>query len=265
MPTLLRQVLPALVFTLVPLSLPSQSIAGGNIGDDTNAASVLATDSTTWAANMQQVMGGASTTLPGAAIILGPTGIYAKVQLSDVLPTAHTQAKKNCMADQISACVDKYLSWYFGNLLNNQELSGISLETRWYDLQPTDPGALISCPTCVGGVTLSNMDSLYFSYIDDAFDAIINWNTANASPSQPPMTLQLGVSAGFHSPLNDNTLTSLGVSNQGTNWLTKYLNSCDALFMNSGVMIPAPGSAPTSVPRRGPCNSSGRARDGEDQ
>jgi hypothetical protein len=230
MPTLLRRILPALVCTLTFLALPAQSRAQ----DDTNAA--LITDGGVWAQYMNQVMGGTSAMLqqPGGTI-RGPMGIYANVRLSDVLLEAF---KVVCpIVGMFPRCqpnpaqvVDEYLTNYFGNLLVNQAVSGILLETDWYDLQPKDPGPLP--PTN----QFTNMDSFYFNYVDDAFKAIILWNKAHPH-TQFPKTLQLGVSPGFHSPLNINT-----TDQSGSNWLGGYLNSCDSLFMGSGVTIPVSGS-----------------------
>jgi hypothetical protein len=221
MRTQLRRILPALVCTLTLLALPVQSRAGG---DDTNAA--LITDGTTWAQSMGQVMGGTSPTgLPQPGMtIRGPTGIYAHVLLKTVLPDAHHQAKMDC-----SGCsnpnVDQFLKNYFGNLLSNPAISGIQLEVKWNDLQPLDAGNDPLNP---------NKDSFDFSYLDDAFNAIIEWN--NNNPSQPPKTLMLVAIPGFHSPLNSNTLGT------GVVWLLSHLNSCDGLFRGKGVAVP-PGLA----------------------
>lgn len=225
MHTLLRRLLPALVVTLAFLTLPLQSRAGSvNVGDDTNAASIPATDGTTWAQSMQQVMGGASTKLPGAGTIRGPMGIYVNVLLS----TALTQARKvvspsGKLSLHEAKLVDKALTNYFGYLLDNPAVSGLFLQAQWQDLQPSDPGSNPLKP---------NPDSFYFNYLDDAFNAIITWNKANGS--KPPKTLQLDVTPGFNSPLTLNTLQQ-----PGSDWLLNYLSSCDFLF---GAAVPMSSS-----------------------
>jgi hypothetical protein len=116
--------------------------------------------------------------------------------------------------------IDQALTAYFGYLLDNQAVSGLLLEIQWNDLQPSDPGPLLGP---------KNPDSFNFSYVDDAFNAIIAWNIANPSK---PKTLQLDVTPGFNSPLTLNTLQQ-----KGSDWLLKYLFSCDGLFTGSTTVV----------------------------
>jgi hypothetical protein len=243
LPASLRRILPALACTLTLLALPSEGLAGGNVGDDTNASSIIATDDSTWAGatsagGMQQVMGGASTTLPGASTILGPAGIYAIVLLSTPLMHAQNLANMACprrlilCLEKQGALVDQYLTTYFGYLLDNPAVSGLLLLAEWQQLQPTDPGPLPVVGT----------DSFYFNYVGDALAAINAWNSANCSykttpptckPSGSPKTLQLDVSPGFNSPtwLFTEIDNVAGGSGKG---------SCDGLFMGTGVTVPTP-------------------------
>jgi hypothetical protein len=67
--------------------------------------------------------------------------------------------------------------------------------------------------------------SLRFSYFDDALDAIDTWNENCASCLVPPVTLQIVVTPGFHSPywVWTNIDTAAGGPGMG---------SCDPLFIN---------------------------------
>jgi hypothetical protein len=196
MHTLLHRVLPALVFTVALLTFPLQSRAGGNVGDDTNAASIPAIDATTWAQNMQQVMGTSNSLLSTDA--RGPAGVYAVVQLSAALAHMHNAGvfgKEN---------VDNALYYYVGYLLENVAVSGIALLVKWEDLSPTvDPGD-----------DFSNVEALRLDYIDYVLKAIDAWNSGPHF-LQNPKTLQLIVTPGFNSPP----------------WLFEQMGtSCDGLF-----------------------------------
>jgi hypothetical protein len=206
----LRGIFWTLACMLAGLALPQQGRAGG---DDTNAALIPGTDGTTWAQNMHQVMGGASTMLPGGSTIRGPVGIYANVLLSDKIEKALKVVCPTGMCPNKVDLVAGALNTYFGYLLDNPAVSGLLLQAQWQDLQPSDPGPDPSAPT----------DTPIFNYIDAAFNAIITWNKEH--PSKPPKTLQLDVTPGFNSPLTLNTLKQ-----PGSDWLLNYLSSCDGLF-----------------------------------
>jgi hypothetical protein len=214
MRTLLRRILPALVFTLTPLVFLPQSRAG-NVGDDTNAASIPPTDSTTWAQAMHQIMGGTSNKPQPcirfggcASVISGPYGLYARVQLTTALANAHSAGAKNPKE------VDTGLYNYFSYLLQNVAVSGIALEARWSDLSPMDPGDDFG--NVEGAI---NSGALRFDYLKAALAALETWNS-QPHFLQNPKTLQLLISPGFHSP--DWLFQTMDSSGAG---------SCDRLFV----------------------------------
>jgi hypothetical protein len=209
MHTLPHRILPALVFTLTLFALLPESRAGNNIGDDTNAAAIPWSDGPTWGQYMHQVMGGTSTTLPGAP--RGPAGVYAVVRLTDRIQDAMAKAKvlgklKPC--DPVPQAVDDALTTYFSYILGpssvNNPISGLLILAQWQDLSPCDPGTDLES---------LNSDSVRFTFLNDALKAIDAWNKANSSLL--PKTLQLVVTPGFNSP----------------EWLFEELHSCDGLFM----------------------------------
>jgi hypothetical protein len=213
MRTLLHSTLPALVFTLVLLALPAQSLAG----DTSNASQI--TDPTIWAQYVHQVMGGTSKAgLPGAGSIRGPAGIYAVVRLTDRIPEAIKIAGMGTLApcESVPKAVDDALTTYFNYLLGGGApalpLSGLMILAQWQDLSECDPGTNLES---------LNPGSLRFNYLDDAFKAIEAWNKAN--PLSTPKTLQLVVTPGFNSP----------------EWVTGEMMSCDDLFVHPVTSPPA--------------------------
>ena len=99
-------------------------------------------------------------------------GIYAIVELGDKITAAKSVANSKLTADQA-------LTNYFSSVLANPAVSGLLVIVKWKDLEETEGTYL-------------------FNYLDDAFNAIDDWNAAN--PSAPPKTLQLVVAPGFNSP-----------------------------------------------------------------
>ncbi len=142
-------------------------------------------------------MGGTSATLPGAGTIQGPMGIYAIVELGDKITAAKSVANSKLTADRA-------LTNYFSFVLANPAVSGLLVIVKWKDLEETEGTYL-------------------FNYLDDAFNAIDDWNAAN--PSAPPKTLQLVVTAGFNSPdwLFKDIDAAIGTGSPGS-------GSCDGLF-----------------------------------
>jgi hypothetical protein len=196
-----------LVCGLAALAWPHPSFAD----DTTNAAKIK--DSVVWG-QMHQVMGGTSATLPGSNTILGPTGIYAVVQLSSAIMRAQEQ--------QVVGIddVDYALTNYFGYLLDNQAVSGLLLLTDWSDLNPSDGAYAWNGGGCVAGKNC---------YLDDAFNAISAWNSAHPSAQK---TLQLGASPGFNSPdwLFKKMDAKYGTGASGS-------GSCDGLFKSPAVEV----------------------------
>jgi hypothetical protein len=205
----LRESFSALICISVFFALSPQARAQG---DDTNAALVV--DPTLWAAMHQTMAPNPSTPVPMPAVVRGPQGIYALTVLSGILDQIDTWNRHN-PSQQITN-VHKALKNFYGVILSNTAVSGLAFVASWADLNPDTP-------------TSSN--PYRFEYLEDVFDAIDAWNSANCSnaTSPPtcsapglPKTVQLIVDPGINSP----------------DWLFKdYLTSCDGLFMS-----PHPGS-----------------------
>jgi hypothetical protein len=159
--------------------------------DHTNAAKI---PGTVWG-KMYQVMGGVNTkeNTEGSPV-RGPSGIYAIVILEGQIQKA-TGAKSASCTLTPPAGFDTTLISYFSSLLENPAVSGLLVIAQWCRLNPT-------------------ANSYAWHDLDDAFQAIDNWNKAHLS--EPPKTLQLSITPGFYSPA----------------WLfaAPYLTSCDGLF-----------------------------------
>jgi hypothetical protein len=99
----------------------------------------------------------------------------------------------------MAAAVDAYLSSFYTGLLNNQAVSGLTLQVHWDTLNPNAPG---------------DAGAYFWNYVDEAFSSVESWNSLHQS--QTPKTIQLVVAPGFNSP----------------QWMLNELASCDLLFQD---------------------------------
>lgn len=110
----------------------------------------------------------------------------------------------------IQGGTDALISNNIAAALANPAVSGILAAMQWSDLNPT-----------------SSTNSLFgtndWRTLDDLFNDLEQWNADN--PTNTPKTIQLTISAGFHSPP----------------WVFNNLMSCDAMFLTN-----SPGSIVTT-------------------
>ena len=181
--------------------------------------------------------------LPGAAPAANPTpttarfplGLYAHVDIEVVLPQlvkkvqldeAHKGIRITQSATQACAVVTASSSdlaalhadfqTFYTDLLSNPAISGITAGVHWCRVQIDRPDS--PCPIrerCLPGGN-------DWSYVDDIFTAVRNYNAANSANK----TIQLIVTPGVYSP----------------SWLTdgSILKSCDQLFPNNQALAGQP-------------------------
>jgi len=102
----------------------------------------------------------------------------------------------------IQGGTDTQISNNIAAALANPAISGILAAMQWSDLNPTSS-------------TNSLVGTNDWRTLDDLFNDVEQWNAAN--PTNPPKTIQLTISAGFHSPP----------------WVFGNLISCDAMFLTN--------------------------------
>jgi hypothetical protein len=88
----------------------------------------------------------------------------------------------------------------YTSVLANPAVSGLAIQIGWETLNPRSPSS--SAP-------------YDWSYLDDAFSSVGNWNTEN--PSAAPKTIQVTLFAGYFTP----------------QWVLEQIPSCDGLFATS--------------------------------
>jgi hypothetical protein len=128
--------------------------------------------------------GGQGSPSSGPVDVRRPVGIYAVVDIEDHI------AEWNSDDPQSGASAPAAL---FGNLIDNDAVSGLTLRVQWATLNP--------------------VDTVYdWTYVDDAFDAVAAWNGAHGTLQG--RTIQLIVTPGFGTP----------------SWLLRKIPPCDGLF-----------------------------------
>lgn len=125
-----------------------------------------------------------------------PTGIYAVVPVETVVAPLQTEGLSR-------KAVNSRLISFYGGLLNNPAISGLTLQIHWDTVNPHPP---------------AHASPYFWDYVDDAFSAVQSWNDNN--PSATPKTIQLIVTPGFNSP----------------QWMLNELKSCDGLFYSPQVL-----------------------------
>jgi hypothetical protein len=201
------------ILIFAPFALQLQSLAQ----DNTNAAKI---DLSLWG-DMYQVMGGMGTgspfAVPGTFRIGAPIGIYAYVLVDDALVTARNSGMDS----------DTALKNYFSFLLSQPYISGILFAAPWSLLNPHDPK--------------TTKDPYYWKPLDDAFEAIDDWNKNKRKQGEPAKTLQLNVTPGFNSPPWLYQPQFLGNPPSG------YLSSCDGLFVTPPTLPTSPSCGYTTI------------------
>jgi len=119
-----------------------------------------------------------------------PTGIYAVVPVERVLAAKFYRPA-------LPVAMNTYLEGFYTDLLNNQAVSGLTLQIHWDTLNPNPPTDAVPYD---------------WDFVDDAFSAAQSWSANN--PSKTPKTIQLIVTPGFNS----------------SKWVRDELTSCDPLF-----------------------------------
>ncbi len=121
-----------------------------------------------------------------------PRGIYAEIHI-DLQVDQQQKLNPSITAAELHS----FLKDLYSSLLDNPAVSGLAIGIEWGRLNPKPP---------------SDPQSYDWSYMDDAFDSVAAWNTAN--PGQTPKTVQVQISAGFGTPA----------------WVLDQIPSCDGLF-----------------------------------
>ncbi len=116
-----------------------------------------------------------------------PRGIYAVVNIDENV--------KKAQAATPPAAPKDYLISVYKAVLANPAVSGLAIWVDWDALNPNPPGSA---------------NAYDWSWLDDAFQQVDQWNTQN----QTPKTVQLVPLPGFHTPP----------------WVLSQIPSCDSLF-----------------------------------
>jgi hypothetical protein len=127
-----------------------------------------------------------------------PRGIYAKINVS-------AEMRRYSGVD-----FESHIQGIYKEMLDNSAVSGLLIQEYWADLNPNPQLSVRATPP-------SPYD---WTYLDDAFAAVLEYNTSH--PDAYKKTIQLTVAPGFQSP----------------QWLLDELPSCDGLFERD--LLPPP-------------------------
>jgi hypothetical protein len=154
-----------------------------------------------------------------------PFGVYAHIDFESVLP----EVVKRYSSIQISQTVTQAcavvtasandlstlhlaLQGFYTTLLSDEAISGITMGMHWCRMQIQEPNKASSVCSAGSGEQPCYLDGNDWSYLDDLFTAVHQYNATNKATK----TIQLIVTPGVYSP----------------SWLTdgSILKSCDPLF-----------------------------------
>ncbi len=123
-----------------------------------------------------------------------PRGLYAE-HLTALDIAAQEKKKPSITPAELHA----YFRNLYNGILANPAVSGLAIGITWALLNPNPQ---------------SSSQPYDWGFMDDAFESVAAWNSAN--PAQPPKTVQLQISAGFGTP----------------KWVLEQIPSCDGLFQS---------------------------------
>ncbi len=123
-----------------------------------------------------------------------PRGIYAELHV-ELEIAQQEKTKPSITPEELHA----YFKNLYDDILANPAVSGLAVGITWAILNPKPP---------------TGQQPYDWSYMDDAFNSVAAWNSAN--PTKTPKTVQVQISAGFGTP----------------KWVMDQIPSCDGLFQS---------------------------------